>query len=305
MGVRSSCETLATKSRRTSSKWRSRVTSCSTISTPILPRCESCSAVPWRCTQRSCWPPNRGFRPRPARRWPGPIRRTPAGPACESPRRCSALAAWRGSPPSNAAQVLFRLRIVPSLLMAKTPSSMLDNIASRSFCWRKTVWIRSSSCSAMRFIVSAKAPISSEPASAADGRDRRRRTFGAGLDLLQGPAHAAGNHQANHRVAAPRAPTTGRARCIAVAERGAKRLASVRCGTGERTVRTHGGRRSRRAAGERPRRRRIFLLGGAEALRRPDPPASAAWISGRGRGCPCRAGSRPSRRSLRPREAPP
>ena len=69
-----------------------------------------------------------------------------------------------GSPPSKVAQVLFRLRIVPSLSMAKTPSSMLDSIASRSFCWRSTVWIRSSNCSAMRFMASATAPTSSEPA---------------------------------------------------------------------------------------------------------------------------------------------
>ena len=47
---------------------------------------------------------------------------------------------------------------------------MLDNIASRSFCWRSTVWIRSSNCSAMRFIVSARVPISTESIDrAADG----------------------------------------------------------------------------------------------------------------------------------------
>ena len=52
IGVRSSWETLATKSRRTFSRCRSRVTSCSTIRTPIFSPRTSCSAVPWACSPR-------------------------------------------------------------------------------------------------------------------------------------------------------------------------------------------------------------------------------------------------------------
>ena len=106
IGVRSSCETLATKSRRTFSKCRSRVTSCSTISTPIFCPCASCSAVPWAFSQRSSGPKKRRSPSSDGVLASAVLDEAPAGRACGALRRCCGREAWPLSAPAGRAGVV-------------------------------------------------------------------------------------------------------------------------------------------------------------------------------------------------------
>ena len=174
---------------------------------------------------------------------------------------------------------------------------MLDNIASRSFCWRSTVWMRSSNCSAMRFIASA---------TAADFQRNRRRAAG-------GRGRRAANRSAPALIS-----SNGRlmrreiTRLIDRVEKRSRSRPPPRsdCGPGQRARssavtrqrRPHHGRRLPAVHQRNGRVDPLFLLGGTVAGRvsRARRRAPRGFPAGR-RGCPCRAGLRRNRRSPCPR----
>ena len=160
MGVRSSCETLATKSRRMFSRRRNRVTSLSTSSAPRRSPRGPCRPVACTCRYVSfsrlrTMSPSTGPSPRSA----SSVSSRRSGLRTTSctlrPSACS------GASPSRRAPARFRPSTVSSVSMASTPSTMELSTASSSLRCFSTVAMRSCSCAAMRFMASASAPISS------------------------------------------------------------------------------------------------------------------------------------------------